>query len=145
MTHLTIDLVAVPLLVFFGLMLILKPGSYELDFDVNHGTFISLYGPYGRIACGISIAGFIGAFVFSYASPDAALCLFLSAIEALLFAVWLLFRYERYLHARYPRSGGLGASNYTKLAYAVTVSLGFSALFMFVLGASVAMNTLLER
>ena len=48
------------------------------------------------------------------------------AVYGILFLVWTLLAYQRYLHARYPRDGSPGVSPYTTAQYALTRTLGYS-------------------
>jgi hypothetical protein len=127
-------LLALPLLIWCLLRVSLPAGPYAMDQGGHRGSFFPLMAFYSAWAYVIFFASLLGAF-FSYCeSANASLSLFLvAAIEALLFAGLILFFYERFLHAT-----ASGTSNYTLNKYAVTLSLGLSAILTFILAVGVA-------
>jgi hypothetical protein len=71
---------------------------------------------------------------YTHASSDVVLSCLAGAVYGLLFNVYLVLRYESYLHVRYPRNGMPGRSDYTVSRYALTLALGFSAVFLTLIG-----------
>ena len=93
------------------------------------GSFFPLLACYQVLAYAVFFGSLLGAFFCYCEGQNMPWSLFLvAAIEAILFAGFLLFSYEMYLQAT-----ASGASNYTLNKYAVTVSLGVSAILTFVL------------
>jgi hypothetical protein len=124
-----IAILALPALLWMILRISMSAGPYNMDQGQHRGSFFPLLILYSVFAYIILIASACGAF-FSYcADQNWPAFLFLSAgIEALLFAGFLVFFYEGYMHAT-----ASGTSNYTLNKYAVVLSLGVSAVVTFVL------------
>lgn len=128
--------IVVPVFIWAACRVLLPNTTFELDFDVTHATFMLLYDRLYNIAWLMFVGGIALAlygkheFVPKVASES---CL-AGALFALAFVVYLLLSYQKYLHARYPRNGAPGISPYTVNRYALTNTLGFSALIFFVMG-----------
>jgi len=127
--------VSLPFFLWCFFRFILKPGPYELDFDVNHGTFISILPWYQKFFGTIFYFGIFGAFIAKmYLGMGWVALLFLiAAIYGLLFNGLMVFYYERYLHQRYPRDRSIGTSNYTLGKYAAVLAIGIASLVNFIL------------
>lgn len=130
-------------LVFWGAFRLTLPSVvFELDFDLAHATFFFLYDRYARTIWTIFWVGILGSIAYQHfvGHGDAPVFLMASGIYALLFNVWVLTTYERYLHQRYPRIQNVpGISNYTSSKYALTLALGATTVLLFVLGLLTAL------
>jgi len=120
-----------PFLLFAAIRIQTKSVNVELDFDISHGTFYAFLSAYSKFFYFLAASGSIVAYRLAAYSRDGAVTLIVSSLLSLLFVAWITFRYEMYMHARYPRNGMIGGSNYTPNAYAVTLALGLSSLFLF--------------
>lgn len=115
---------------------------FELDFDLGHATFFYLWDRYARVVWTIFWAGVGGSLAYQryIGRGDAPVFLMAAGIYALLFNLWVLTTYERYLHQRYPRIPNMpGTSNYTSSKYALTLALASSTILTFVLGLLTAL------
>lgn len=136
-------LVAVVIWIVVRVMLALQTSSatrYEMDFGLGKGSFFSVFTVYRRLAYFTIIAGLLIAGGISYVRALSPSTVFFegSVVYAYLFIAYTTYCYESYMHAKYPlsgdRDGVTGFSNYTANAYATVIALGWSSVFLFVLG-----------
>ena len=128
-------------LVQWGLFRIsLANTTFEFDFDTAHATFTLMIGHFVSIARLLMAVGFGMALAskYTHASSDVVICCLAGAVYGLLFNVRILVFYEGYLHVRYPRNGMPGQSNYTVSRYATILALGWSAVFLTLVGVIAA-------
>lgn len=132
-----------PWILWFPFRLLLPRGPYEFDHGPANtmGSFFALLPHYTRFFYAIGVAGLGGAFYAQHSGFGwPAWCLLLAAADALLFNGFLVFFYESYLAARYPRSWNFNEpphpSNYTAGKYAWVMALGFSAVILLLVGAA---------
>jgi hypothetical protein len=119
----------VPVLIWAYYRLTTPSQPVEFDFDVQHSTFTLLLAHYQVIARWMASADILLALVGVFSKGDVRpiRCAVAGAVFSLVFSVYLLAKYETYVHHRYPRAGGPGVSNYSVSAYALTRALGLSA------------------
>lgn len=101
-----------------------------------HSTFFLLLDRYQKIVGGMIFFALAGAAFgkWSGAPVSGIECCLAAAGYSFWFLVYTLTRYENYLHTRYPRDGSLGESPYTTSQYALTRTLGYSAVIFFIMG-----------
>jgi phosphoglycerol transferase MdoB-like AlkP superfamily enzyme len=101
----------------------------------NRGTFfplLILYSVFFYATAALSICGMLFSWV---AGLRATADLFLAAaLFALLFNVVTVFFYEGYMQSRTDMMTRRGVSNYTLNKYAITLSLGISAVMLLAVG-----------
>ena len=136
MTDILIPILLCPFILWAYFRVSLPNTSFEFDFDTAHATFSLLLDRFVGLARTIMAVGFGMALAskYTHASSDAVCLCLAGAVYGLLFNVWIVTCYESYLHIRYPRNGMSGQSNYTVSRYALTLALGFSAVFLTVIG-----------
>ena len=128
--------IAIPALIWIVLRLTLPNQRWEWDWDTAASTFTLLLGHYLRLAQGMVVADVLLAFAGARLNlPMAAVyCSLAGAVYGLLFLVWILVRYEGYVHQRYRRDGSAGFSLYTTAQYAMTRTLGYSTVLFTMAG-----------
>lgn len=138
----TIAALAFPVVFWAAFRLTLPSVVFDMDFDLAHATFFFLYDRYARTIWTIFWAGTLGSIAYQrfVGHGDAPVFLMAAGVYALLFNIWVLTTYERYLHQRYPRvQNAPGISNYTSSKYALTLALGASTVLLFVTGLLTAL------
>ena len=140
MSDILIPILLCPFVLWAYFRVSLPNTSFEFDFDTAHATFSLLLDRFVGLARTIMAVGFGMALAskYTHASSDAVCLCLAGAVYGLLFNVYLVLRYESYLHCRYPRNGMPGQSNYTVSRYALTLALGFSAVFLTLVGVVTA-------
>jgi hypothetical protein len=140
MTTILIPILLCPLVLWAYFRVSLPNTTFEFDFDTAHATFSLMIDRFIGIARTIMAVGFGMALAskYTHASSDVVICCLAGAIYGFLFNVYLVCRYETYLHLRYPRNGMPGQSNYTVSRYATTLALGWSAMFLTLVGVIAA-------
>jgi len=140
MTDILIPILLCPFILWAYFRVSLPNTSFEFDFDTAHATFSLLLDRFVGLARTIMAVGFGMALAskYTHASSDVVYLCLAGAVYGLLFNVYLVLRYESYLHCRYPRNGIPGQSNYTVSRYSLTLALGFSAVFMTLVGVVTA-------
>jgi len=136
-----------PLTLAGCIRMLLPSTSFDLDFDTAHATFFFLYQHLSKTIWAVFWTGILGSFAAAHFLGDGrpAILLLLSGIYALVLNVWILTTYERYLHSRYPRGGGVGSSNYTAGKYAVTLALSACTLLALIAGLAAALSRMPVR
>ena len=136
MSTILIPILLCPLVLWGFFRVSLANTTFEFDFDTAHATFSLMIDRFIGLARVLMAVGFGMALAskYTHASSDAVLSCLAGAVYGLLFNVYLVLRYESYLHCRYPRNGMPGQSNYTVSRYALTLALGFSAVFLTLIG-----------
>ena len=114
----------------------LPTGPYAMDQGRHRGSFfplLILYNVFGYALLLLSMS--MALIAYNHELAWAGLLFLVAGVEALVFNGWLLFTYERYMHAT-----AVGVSNYTLNRYALTLSLGFSAVITCVVGFVLAVE-----
>ena len=131
-----------PMVMCLGLLIWHRDQVIDLDNGTCPASFYVLLALYRRVAMTIFGIGLVlGLFFANRQETAPATFLIAAAIYGLLFTSWLTVCYEQYLAVRY-RAPDLGPSNYTGHRYAVTLTFGWSAVALFVLGIVAAALTL---
>jgi len=141
---------AMPVALWLALMPLVRGRRFEMDPNGVRYAFYAIFVLYRRLSYtifGVSGLMALTGAVYARGSGNHIVLLTSAAIYALLFQVWLTWQYERYLHQRYRSVSGMDdfPSPYTGAAYAVTISLGVSALVMFCAGFIGIIAVLLGR
>lgn len=129
--------VALPLLLWGIFRLTLPRGPYEFDHGPAQamGTFFALMPHWTRLFLYIATVSIIGAAVtHGQGLGMPALLLLLAFVDAVLFCGFMTLNYENYLAHKFPRDGSPGMSSYTIGKYALSLSLGFSAVILMLAG-----------
>lgn len=149
--------IALPVILWALTMGFIPSGMmFEMDWGLSHpGSFSYLHSYYYRIFSIIFWVGMLmslGVAFVIHGEPAGMLAL--SAVYAFVFNAWLTYCYEGYLHSKYPKNvprqvpegvGYVGPSNYTPVKYALTLSLAFSSLSLFLTGFIAAIIVLVSR
>jgi len=136
MSDVLIPILLCPFVLWAYFRVSLPNTSFEFDFDTAHATFSLLLDRFVSLARVLMAVGFGMALAskYTHASSDVVYLCLAGAVYGLLFNIYLVLRYESYLHSKYPRNGMPGQSNYTVSRYALTLALGFSAVFLTLVG-----------
>lgn len=132
--------IAIPAIIW-GLYRVSLPNlPIEFDFDANHGTFFLLLDRYVGLARTMLAVDLLGAAAGKHMNMPLGVIVTLLAggFYAFAFNVYIVSRYEVYLHHRYLRNGQPGVSVYSLSQYAMTRALGFSAAIFTVCGIAMA-------
>ncbi len=124
--------IALPFILWLVFRLSMSPGPYNMD-PCGKGSFfphLILYSVFGYVLVTLGVFGSTWAFSEG-AKPQAGLML-AAAIYALLFAGFLAFFYEAWMHAVTTPPG---KSNYTVGKYALVLALGHSSTILLISGA----------
>lgn len=140
MPTILIPILLLPLVLWGFFRISLANTTFEFDFDTAHATFSLMIGHFVSIARLLMAVGFGMALAskYTHSSSDVIWVCLAGAVYGLLFNVRILVFYEGYLHVRYPRNGMPGQSNYTVSRYATILALGWSAVFLTLVGVIAA-------
>lgn len=118
----------VPFVIWLFYRLILANQRWEFDWDTANSTFTLLLGHYLSTVKWMIVLDILLAIAAVRMEVSGAAARFglAGAVYGTLFTVWLLQRYEAYLHEKYLRNGEAGVSPYTTSQYAITLALGLS-------------------
>jgi hypothetical protein len=129
-----------PLLFWIGFRLVLGKGPFEMDFAMHKFSFLMVFPLYKVVYWVIFILSIIGAFIFADLKlPHLGEIFLLGAVCAILFNLWVAVCYESYLAIRYSMTSPQ-QSNYTGWKYSLTLTLGTSAITLFLIGLSLAFS-----
>lgn len=146
----TLIALALPAVIWSVLMLSGTGQLFEMDWGGQGGTFAAYLHPhYSRLFGIIFWVGLVfGMFIGIAFRQEPAGILVLSAVYAHIFNLWVTFCYESYLHVRYPPDNapsGSSRSIYTRRRYAITLSLAYSSVILFVVGLLSAVKLVVSR
>ena len=143
---LTIAVILLPILIWAAFTIICWGKVLEMDNGLGNGSFFGIFSIYRRLAYTIFGVALLAALAAADKQwPPAAIICGAAAIYAFLFNGWAAYSYESYLHAKTVPPQGIGKSNYSAMKYALTLSLGVSAIVLFVTGIMIFLQTVLER
>jgi hypothetical protein len=130
------SLVAIPALMWSIYRVILPNQKWEFDFDQTNATFTLILNYLVKLTGGLIVMDVaLGVFGRLHQVPKGAVDFCVAgAVYGILFLVHTITRYEFYLHVKYPRNGAVGISPYTTASYALTRTLGYSAVLFSVGG-----------
>lgn len=133
--------IAIPASIWCILRLTLPNQRWEFDFDTTHATFILLIDRYQKVAGWMIATSLVAAGYgrWSGSAEAGVQCCLEAALFAFCFLVYMLTRYEAYLHAKYRQDGRIGDSPYTTSQYALTRTLGYSAVIFLLMGIVMVM------
>lgn len=128
----------VPCCLFAAFRAGLPNQMWDFDWGSAEATFTLMLNRYEKIARGmaaLAVALLIAA-VFSHEKMGVGTKAAFAgaALYSSLFSGWLGWAYESYLHARYPRVGARGPSNYSTTKLSVTYALAASAVMLLAVG-----------
>lgn len=134
--------IALPAAIWCILRLILPNQRWEFDFDVTHATFFLLIDRYQKVAGWMIAVAFATACYGRWrGTPESGVqCCLEAAFYAFAFIVYTLTRYENYLQTVYRRDGRIGESPYTTSQYALTRTLGYSAVIFLLMGVAMVVG-----
>ena len=125
--------IALPMLLWLILRFTLSPGPYNMD-PCGKGTFfphLITYSVFGYAVVALSVFGACWGTAMGL-DWHPAIVLLLAAVCGLLFAGFMAFFYESWMHAVATPPG---KSNYTIGKYAAVLALGFSSVILLIFGA----------
>jgi hypothetical protein len=128
--------IVIPAAIWCVLRLILPNQRWEFDFDVTHATFTLLLDRYQKISGWMIATSLAGAAYGRWRGSEESgvQCCLLAALYAFFFIVYTVTRYEGYLHSKYRQDGRTGESPYTTSQYALTRTMGYSAVIFLLMG-----------
>jgi hypothetical protein len=143
MTFIELLVIGIPIALWAVMTGIFAGRRYEMDHGhSSRGSFFAIGGWYWRLYLLVfGVALILAVFTALNHLADTTVMLTAAAVYALLFNGWMAFCYESYLRFRYS----VGTSNYTAPRYALTLSLAFSSLGLFIAGLISGMSAILER
>jgi hypothetical protein len=161
---LILAVVGIPIVIWVMLTFILAGKRYEMDCGLGNGSFFGIFTIYRHLA----LITFAVALLFAIKSaehgwPPATIVCGAAALYDILFIAWTAYCYEGYLHSKYPKNPPMGTppelqaafmtgkaqyvgpTNYSAPKYALTLTLGFSSLALFVIGVILFLATVMGR